>query len=702
MAARFLALVESWAAPSAVLCAYRDPAAPDGVRMVPELTSGAVSGTPERALAKLFAEHPPDSLTRPTLLGPAEGPTGFKVRDTLVIPWSHGSSVLGFLVLRGLPRPQPSNLGDAVVLLSQAMWSRVVPPASTAPSAGPAAGQSAEDRLRDLGRLAERLVADWQEAKTASEGERKKVEAQLAMLQGEVEAGKTAVAAAEEGRAAGEAAAKAREQAEAERDAARAEAAEAKGRGESLQRDLDATRAEGTELKARVGTLERGVDAARAEVGSSRASAEAASGKAKEQAESERDAARSEAAELKTRVETLQRDLDAARAQGESSRASAEAASGKAKEQAESERDGARAEAAELKARIETLQRDLDAARAQGESSRASAEAASGKAKEQAESERDAARTEAAELKTRVETLQRDLDAAHAQAESSRTSAAEASGKAKEQAESERDGARAEAAELKGRVETLQHDLDLARSQAEGAGARADAAGRAREQTEAERDAARSEATELRTRAEGLQRDLEAARSQPAPVAESGAERERWTKSEAVFRSAVEAIRRTPFLPPTVRVWVGEAESLLDAKPARDAQLGRILLLDRDAPMLSTLAGELEQAGLDVLIAHHPDEVALFLKTPDAQGLTALVLDVLALRPDQNLAELVRAWRHDQPGLAVFLTFRADNSTESERAQRLPSTATAGYLPRPLQKKALLDAVATLSRRPKR
>src|SRR5271169_7083467 len=87
MAARFLALVESWASPSTVLCAFRDPGAPEGVHLVPELTSGAVTAGAERALAKLFTEYPPDVLTRPTLLAPQEGPAGVKVRDTLVIPW---------------------------------------------------------------------------------------------------------------------------------------------------------------------------------------------------------------------------------------------------------------------------------------------------------------------------------------------------------------------------------------------------------------------------------------------------------------------------------------------------------------------------------------------------------------------------------------------------------------------------------------
>jgi hypothetical protein len=192
-----------------------------------------------------------------------------------------------------------------------------------------------------------------------------------------------------------------------------------------------------------------------------------------------------------------------------------------------------------------------------------------------------------------------------------------------------------------------------------------------------------------------------AAANERAEKAEANARTaaESWGRSAAAFHSLLQAIRRTPFLPPTVRVSVAEAEALLETAPAAGPKLARVLLLDRDATMLGPLARELESDGLEVLIAHHPDEATLYLKTPDARGLTALILDVLALRPDQNIAELVRGWRHDLPGLAVFLTFRADNATEAERAQRLPSTATAGYLPRPLQRSALIDAMASLARR---
>jgi CheY-like chemotaxis protein len=277
------------------------------------------------------------------------------------------------------------------------------------------------------------------------------------------------------------------------------------------------------------------------------------------------------------------------------------------------------------------------------------------------------------------------------------------------EAEAERDIARKEAADLRQKVEATQ--------------AAADAASKARAAVEAERETARGEAAELRSRVAALVAEAAAAPRPadgasfvpiPAPPtdesqalqlraekAEAGAKAaaESWGRSAAAFNSLLQAIRRTPFLPPTVRVSVAEAESLLEAAPAAAPKTARILLLDREAPMLEPLARELEADNLEVLIAHQPDEATLYLKTPDARGLTAIVLDVLALRPDQNLATLVREWRHDQPGFALFLTFRADIAAEAERAQRLPSTATAGYLPRPLQKAALLEAIAGLARR---
>ena len=58
-----------------------------------------------------------------------------------------------------------------------------------------------------------------------------------------------------------------------------------------------------------------------------------------------------------------------------------------------------------------------------------------------------------------------------------------------------------------------------------------------------------------------------------------------------------------------------------------------------------------------------------------------------------------RAWRADAPNLPLLLSFKADNPTETEKAQRVPVVMTAGYLTRPLDKQAVLDAVLMVARR---
>ena len=622
IAARFLALVESWASPSAVLCGYHENSAPENVHMVPELTSGTMTPAAERAFAKLFTDYPPGSLTRPTLIRPTEEAAGIKVRDTLVLPWAHGSSVSGFLVLRGLARPQPANLAAALALLAQPLWPHLTR------SADQSDASAVEARLRELARLVGRIEADWRVARTADQSEMERRAGKIVDLQDQVAALEKAAGAAAP--ASGEPDAKARQQAEAEREAARSEAAELKAKLENAQREAEAARKEAADAKS------AGSDAETAR-------------KAREQTEAERDAARSEAADLKAKLESAQREGEAAR-----------------KEAADAKSAGSDAEAAH-------------------------------KAREQADAERDATRSEATDLKAKLDTAQRELNAALFEASTAKGSgaASEEDKKARELADAERNAARSEASALRAILETVQLEAEVARSQAQEAHAAAEAIRQAKTQAEGERDSLRAEAADLKTKLEAAQQPTNATE----PTGKPGQDAERWEKLSQSFRGALEAIRRTPFVPPTVRVSCAEAEALLDPKPPSSARTARILLLDRDAPMLGALATELESEGMDVLIAHHPDEVTLFLKTPDARGLTALVLDVLALRSDENLAELVRGWRRDLPGLPLFLAFRADNATEAERAQRIPSTSTAGYLQRPLQKPAVLDAVTNLIRR---
>jgi hypothetical protein len=111
------------------------------------------------------------------------------------------------------------------------------------------------------------------------------------------------------------------------------------------------------------------------------------------------------------------------------------------------------------------------------------------------------------------------------------------------------------------------------------------------------------------------------------------------------------------------------------------------------------LADELETAGIEVLIAHYPEEVGFFLKTPESRRLTGVVCDVMAFRPDQDLMDILRSWRQDLTNLALLVSFQAESAMETEKAQRLPVAIVAGYLPRPLERQAVQDAVGMIVRR---
>jgi hypothetical protein len=99
-------------------------------------------------------------------------------------------------------------------------------------------------------------------------------------------------------------------------------------------------------------------------------------------------------------------------------------------------------------------------------------------------------------------------------------------------------------------------------------------------------------------------------------------------------------------------------------------------------------------------VAHYPEEVSFFLQTPEAKRLAAAVCDVMAFRGDQNVIEAFRTWRHDLPGLALFLSFNADSPAEAERARRVPSVLAAGYVKRPLESGPLVESLVALGRRP--
>ncbi len=133
-------------------------------------------------------------------------------------------------------------------------------------------------------------------------------------------------------------------------------------------------------------------------------------------------------------------------------------------------------------------------------------------------------------------------------------------------------------------------------------------------------------------------------------------------------------------------------------KDERPGRWARIAVLDRDSAGLEPLAAELESAGLDVKIASHPEELALLLKTPEGRELDAAICDVLAFRPDQNLAGIFRGWEKDRPGLALYLSFGPDSPPEVERAQRVPLTLTKGRFQRPLNLTELMEMLEPLRR----
>ena len=165
-----------------------------------------------------------------------------------------------------------------------------------------------------------------------------------------------------------------------------------------------------------------------------------------------------------------------------------------------------------------------------------------------------------------------------------------------------------------------------------------------------------------------------------------------------VLDNALAALRRAAYVPPGLRVSIQEAETMAGAAAGGPKPRLRVVLLDRDAVSLEPLAGELEEAGLGVQIANHPEELTLLMKTPEGRGIHAAVCDVLAFRVDQNVAGLFRAWERDRPGLALFLSFGPDSTTEVERAQRVPLSLTAGRFRRPLSRPELLELLEPLAR----
>ena len=200
-------------------------------------------------------------------------------------------------------------------------------------------------------------------------------------------------------------------------------------------------------------------------------------------------------------------------------------------------------------------------------------------------------------------------------------------------------------------------------------------------ETEEERDEFHRESTRLEKRLHALG----VAQPPAGEAAGEAAEPKPFSaESVEVFRRALAVMRRTPFLPPPLRVAAQEAEAAAGAKVDGKEVWARVVILDRDMSALEPLAGQLESAGLEVRIASHPEEIALLLRTPEGRELDAAICDILAFRPDQNVAGIFRGWEKDHAGLALYLSFSRDSAPEVERVQRVPHSLTKGRVQRPL------------------
>jgi len=719
---RFLEDLRGWAAPSAVLAAVRDPAAESGWRLLPALSAGSGPLGAERTLPQLVQEAP-ECLERPTLVRPREEVPGVRPRDNCVIPWWHeGES--GLLVLRGVPRPCPPNLPEAVALLSLPMWPRLVGGPVERVEAGLAQIERVAQRLRDdTTRHIERLKAAQPAAPPPVD------EGRVAALEQRLEAARLEVQGASAARDDLQARIteleKAREElavssrandtaltmarrdltdARQETQRATLELEDFRERVTALETTLRTTESErdrlGTELSARSAKDVNPADVDRFE---------------KERAEAE-ERARA-LTEQQNEAETRARAAEDRRHDAEQRRQAADEALFKAREDlaaARADVERLTAEAAGGAERATSLEATLRAAEAERDRLRGEVERISSGVESkpgEGEAADQGASSRRLEDERRVlEQQARDAEERLREAERLRQAAEDAATRARQELAEARQGAQGsslEIARLTDRLSAIEPSLKL---------------------VEAERDRGRGEIERLATRLESLRQDLATVTEQleaQRRVAEAAGQDRGGAPGETVPRQAVAAgetpassgaalsataavgalsgalsvLRRTPFVPPSLRVAMQEAEVLVagGAEPVKPWL--RVVLLDRDAASVEPLAAELEQAGMDVRIANYPEELALLMKTPDARELHAVVCDVLAFRADQNVAGLFRSWQKDRPSLALYLSFGTDKPTETERAKRVPLSLTAGRFGRPLIRQDVVDMLTPLAKR---
>ena len=358
----------------------------------------------------------------------------------------------------------------------------------------------------------------------------------------------------------------------------------------------------------------------------------------------------------------------------------------------EQELTSARAEAARLSALAESLRSEGAGAAARLEEERQAAQLARAAA-QSAEGALASARKEladgaqgAARLSALVESLQSESARTAARLEEERQTAGQ-SRAAAQSAEEDLAAARKEVADAEDSVARHILEREELRQQVT-------TLEKALGEAEEERDEIRSEANRLAhkleaARAAGAGGEMTGRTAEPPPGSSETVE---------VFRRAMTVLRRTPFLPPSLRVAMQEAEGAVGDRVERPARFLRVAVLDRDTAGLEPLAAELESAGFDVKIASHPEELALLLKTPQGRELDAAICDVLAFRPDQTVAGIFRGWEKDRPGLALYLSFSRDSPPEVERVQRVPLSLTKGRFQRPLNRADLMEMLEPLRR----
>jgi hypothetical protein len=640
LVARFHEIVRGWCSPSAVLAGARDVTVDGGWRLLSALSAGSGPLVAERSLQQLVSEVP-EGLARPSLVRPASEIPGARVRENCLVPWSlEGES--GVLVLRGIADGHPPNLADAVAVLAHAVWPRLL--------GGP--GARVEASVAEMGRLAERLREDVARQLERLEQARP-AEAATPFDAGRLEELERDLATAkrERGRALEEA------------EGARAELESASRRIEEERGRVEEARAAARAVQEELASASQQLATVREELDRSRAEHQALVGSRDE-------------------VETLRAELREAESRLEEERRRGEEL---------------RATAAAVEDALASSRRDLDAMRDESERSSVSRQAL-----ERSREETEALRTELREAVSRLEDERR-------LAEESRAAARGHAGELaalRQELEEARQEART-AAQIRQELEQIQQEaqkstlvrqeleeqirtLELALGDAEDE----------RNRIRGDAEAAYAEATRVREALAVAEKQALATVPAAGHKEGDGSGRPAPEGGSGVLGVTLTVLRRTPFLPPAVRVAMQEAEAAAGrASSERPAPWIRIALLDREAASMEPLAEEIEAAGLDVKLASHPEELALLLKTPEGRELNAAICDVLAFRPDQNVAGLFRSWEKDRPGLAFFLSFSPDVPAETERAQRVPLSLTAGRFRRPLTRPSLLELLEPLAKK---